>query len=484
MALNRALMLSLLSLTSAWRVCDVTSPSYGARGDGISDDTKAIRSALAECDEVLLPGGLSFATGPLNLTSNQRLQVDGTILASQDKNDYPLVAPILGYGWGNDKNCFPPDASPHKIVVGSLRYSPVVGAFHASNVSVVGSGVIDGQGEPWWNNCTQCHYPPTNDSSLCMVATRPKLMEFHFVHGLTVRGSSSGAPLTLKDSPFWTLTPAYSENIHISDLVITAPVNRIGNTDAANLDSCRNAVVENLRINNSDDGVCIKSGLDGYGMNLGIPTENVLVRNITCEKGGRCGFAIGSEMSGGLRNVTYRDSVLSGQRGINIKPSVGRGGYIRDLVFENIHLDTAAISMGVGHDGIPIESGNQYVPFVDNVRFNNVSGGGGCSISCSGVNGTKCHRMRFSGSQGDKCTCADCDEAVSTPRYGCKTIAITEHDGTVQLPWGVCIPSDSPVNNRPDYPNWGPVTGNFATLDGCQAACVPGQDIARTEAIV
>ena len=93
-------------------------------------------------------------------------------------------------------------------------------------------------------------------------------------------------------------------------------------------------------------GLCptVDFRLDGFGLNLGIPTENVLIRNITCPEGGRGGFAIGSEMSGGLRNVTYRDSVLDGQRGINLKPSVGRGGYIQDLSFINIKVR----SLGLG----------------------------------------------------------------------------------------------------------------------------------------
>ena len=104
--------------------------------------------------------------------------------------------------------------------------------------------------------------------------------------------------------PFWTLTPAYCEDIHIHDLRVTAPMDRIGNTDGVNIDSCRRVVVENVWIDNSDDGVCMKSGLDGFGLNLGIPSEDVLVQNITCADAGRGGFAIGSEMSGGVRNVT------------------------------------------------------------------------------------------------------------------------------------------------------------------------------------
>ena len=165
----------------AWRRCDVTSPRYGAAGDGVTTDTHALRLALSECDEVLLPRGRAFVSGPLNLTSNQRLDVQGTLYASQNVADFPLIAPLMGYGWGNDENCFAPDRDAHKIIIGSLRFAPVLGAFHATNVSVVGGGVIDGRGEPWWSNCTACHYPPHNDSSFCEVASRPKLLEFQFV---------------------------------------------------------------------------------------------------------------------------------------------------------------------------------------------------------------------------------------------------------------------------------------------------------------
>ena len=119
-----------------------------------------------------------------------------------------------------------------------------------------------------------------------------------------MHGESVASALHLKDSPFWTLTPAYCEDIHIHDLRVTAPMDRIGNTDGVNIDSCRRVVVENVWISNSDDGVCMKSGLDGFGLNLGIPSEDVLVQNITCADAGRGGFAIGSEMSGGVRNVT------------------------------------------------------------------------------------------------------------------------------------------------------------------------------------
>ena len=111
----------VLHAVVGWRTharCDVTSDLFGAVGDGVVKDTESIRSALAACDEVLLPSGKTFLSGPLNLTSNQVLAVDGTLLASTDKHDYNLIAPLIGYGWGDDMNCFAPGASPHKVSYG------------------------------------------------------------------------------------------------------------------------------------------------------------------------------------------------------------------------------------------------------------------------------------------------------------------------------------------------------------------------------
>eukprot|EP00038_Savillea_parva_P016137 m.16080 g.16080 ORF g.16080 m.16080 type:complete len:538 (+) comp3351_c0_seq1:221-1834(+) len=497
--------------------CDVTEAIFGAVGDGQTVDTEAVRLALVQCDEVIIPWGATVLSGPVNLTSNQVFRVDGTFLATDDKSAYPLVLPVMGFGWGNDENCFPPGYAPHKVVVGSYRYSPVIGAYHATNVTITGAGVIDGNGESWWENCTLCHYPPGNNSAFCEIASRPKLIEAQFVDGFHVLGTlpqskpthfrnssshtghgdasrpdrRSAAPaspptpflpptpppapwpktLTLQNSPFWTVTPSYTQNIHVSNLRILAPMDRIGNTDGVNLDSCRNALVENVWIQNSDDGVCIKSGLDGFGLNLAVPTENVLVRNITCPQGGRGGFAIGSEMSGGLRNVTYRDSVLEGQRGINLKPSVGRGGYIMDLTFENIH--TASVNFGMGSDGVPLMPNNNYVPLIANVHFKNITGLHSCNVggACPHANQSQCFNLTVSDC-GSHCNVPSSAADPAPPsRYSCKRTAKTMF-GLVNLPWPVCIPQNAPVNLRPDYPNWGPVTGDYATLDACKAACI------------
>ena len=94
--------------TESWRVCAVTEPGFDAVGDGVTVDSASIREALVQCDEVVLPARKSFLTGPQNLSSNQVLRVDGTLLASTDPTDYPLIAPLMGYGWGDDMNCESP----------------------------------------------------------------------------------------------------------------------------------------------------------------------------------------------------------------------------------------------------------------------------------------------------------------------------------------------------------------------------------------
>jgi polygalacturonase len=490
---------------TSYRICDVSKPPFHASSYDsdkaerffsyqrqVEDNhTSILHAALKICNEIVIPQHMKLLTGPFNLTSHQVLTVDGTLKASTSRHRFPLVAPILGYGWSNDKNCFLPDKSKHKIIMGAIRYAPIIGSFHSSNVTVRGTGLIEGSGWEWWDNCTKCHFDTHNqnghhhnsdmdtisprlwtNSSYCLPASRPKLIEMQFVSGISIYGghkkedSASSATLTLANSPFWTITPSYSQDIFISNLHILAP-GSVGNTDGCNLDSSRNAVIQNLYISNGDDGIALKSGLDGFGLNLAIPTENIWIENVTTAARGRGGLAIGSEMSGGIRNVTFRNCRLLGKRGITFKPSVGRGGYIEEVLFQNI--ETSKLTFYMGHDGVPLMSNNSYVPLISNIRFENTSRLDIVrSLSdCSKANQSKCFNVSSDDGQH-----SPWNETLPSSRYyTCKTTAKTMFYGTVQLPWPVCIPMDSPVNLRPDYPNWGPTTGAYSSLNACQAVC-------------
>ncbi|KAH8059702.1 glycosyl hydrolase [Aureococcus anophagefferens] len=427
---------------AAWNVCDVAD--HGAVGDGQTDDSRALRSALAACDEVVIPRHRSCVSGPLNLTSNQVLRVDGALLASTIPAQYPLMEPVVGYGWSRDTNCFPANSTRRGFREGARRHAPVVGAYNASNVSVVGGGVIDGRaGEPlgWWDNCTRCRgarppdpaFPP--DEAFCLAASRPKLLEFQYVTGLTVAGNAVGDPLHLKDSPFWTLTPSYSRNVRVRDLRITAPIRTpgIGNTDGVNLDSCRDALAA--------------PGAPPRKRTL----PKLFAHDRVGDDAGRGGFAVGSEMSGGVRNVTFRDSVLGAgpqSRGIDVKTSVGRGGYIIDVTFENIRAPSPFPKANVNvHSALrddPDVPGDDLVPVIGNLRFANVSGPSGCGFSfCDKANGSACYNLVVEGDRPDGCVAPDPGPPLPAMSFSCKRVARTLF-GEITLPWPVCVPRRRP----------------------------------------
>ncbi|KAH8092128.1 glycosyl hydrolase [Aureococcus anophagefferens] len=164
---------------------------------------------------------------------------------------------------------------------------------------------------------------------------------------------------------------------------------------------------------------------------------------------GRGGFAVGSEMSGGVRNVTFRDSVLGAgpqSRGIDVKTSVGRGGYIIDVTFENIRAPRPSEGERERPPALrddPDVPGDDLVPVIGNLRFANVSG----PTAASRRTGPPLPAMTFS----------------------CKRVARTLF-GEITLPWPVCVPREAPVNVYRDYPNWGPAR-RLPSLGACKAAC-------------
>ena len=127
------------------------------------------------------------------------------------------------------------------------------------------------------------------------------------------------------------------------------------------------------------------------------------------------------------------------------------------------------LGLGMGGDGVPLMPGNDYVPLISNLRFTNITGG--CSFSgCKAANRSKCFDLKVTNAAGAKCPSQHMDTQLPPQNFGCKKGANTLF-GHVDFPWGVCIPLDAPVNLRPDYPNWGPAEGTYATLEACQAAC-------------
>uniref|UniRef100_A0A914WRR4 Glycoside hydrolase family 28 n=1 Tax=Plectus sambesii TaxID=2011161 RepID=A0A914WRR4_9BILA len=281
--------------------------NYNATGDGKTDDTNAIRAALAAARDnnggrVLFDSQYIFLTGCFNVTSNIILDVRGTILASQNSSGYVRVQPLPWYGGGQDAQ-----------MTGELDRQSLVHSYYESNITITGGGTIDGQGEVWWN-CSRYNF----QGEPCNGASRPELIMFTHTTDVKIYD------ITLKNSPSWTLHLANCTDVHIYNTTVLAPSNS-HNTDGFDIDCSVNVLLENSYYSGGDDAIAVKSGIDYLGRTFGRTTENVMVRNMSI--GTSHGLSIGSEMSGGVRNITFKDIFVNGSAaGPRIKSQRGRGG--------------------------------------------------------------------------------------------------------------------------------------------------------------
>jgi polygalacturonase len=337
--------------------------AYGAKRDGITLHTKIINDAINACSSkgggvVLIPKGL-WITGPVVLKSNVNLHIShGALLQfSPDKNLYPLVA-------GNYEG----HPSPR-------NQSPISGT-DLVNIAITGEGIIDGRGEVWramgkdrvtereWNklvasggvigNNGKSWYPSagflkgaTDKSAIMLEPGKPmeayaEMKDFYRPNMLVLTNCKKVLleNTTFQNSPAWCLHTLLCEDLTLTGVRVRNESNA-QNGDALDLESCRNVLVENCTFDAGDDGICIKSGRDEAGRQRGVPTENVIVRNNIVYKA-HGGFVIGSEMSGGARNIFVSDCTFIGTDiGLRFKTTRGRGGivekiYIKDITMRDI----------------------------------------------------------------------------------------------------------------------------------------------------
>lgn len=319
---------------------------FGAKPDGIADATVAIRNAIEACSRagggtVIVPSG-RFLTGPLHLRSNVHLRLEegARVLFSPERSRYLPVVFTRFEG----TEC--------------MNWSPMVYAFEQENIAITGSGTLDAQGGAW--------HPMNRESRasrralLRMAAEgvpvnqrvfgeghnlRPNFVQFCRCRNLHMEG------ITLENSPMWTVHFVLSRNITARSVTIRS---RGPNNDGIDPESCSDVLIEDCRFHTQDDGIAIKSGRNHDGRRLNVRSENIVIRNCTFEKISRNLFAIGSEVSGGVRNVFMEKCRLSsGLRGIFVKSNSARGGtvenlYFRDLEFADVRQPIVRIGMDYG----------------------------------------------------------------------------------------------------------------------------------------
>lgn len=355
--------------------------SFGAVEGGGTKNTNAIQSAIEDLGKdgggsVIIPAG-TWLTGAIRLDNNIDLHLeDGAeLLFSQDTADYlPVV-----FSRHEDVECY--------------KYSSFIYANGATNISITGSGTLNGQGKPWWTYKTERR---ESERLLFEMASNGTPVEERIFDGRNGRALRPAffqpmrctnvlvEGVTFLYGGFWTVTPTYCENVIVRNIRIKTEgdYGHTPNGDGVNPSSSRNVLIENCEFDTGDDCIAIKAGRDSDGLRVNIPTENVVIRNC---KGlnGHGGIVIGSETSGGIRNVYAENCTFTGtDRLIRIKSARGRGGVIEKLWFSgitgrNILKEAIRVNMLYAGSRLPAEPVSRTTPEVRNLHYSNIVSTGG-----------------------------------------------------------------------------------------------------------
>ncbi len=332
---------------------------FAAVGDGKTLNTEAFAKAIDALSlkgggHLVVPAGV-WLTGPIELKSNIDLHLEdrAIILFSADRSLYKIVE--TSFEGLDTRRC----------------QSPLSGK-NLSNISITGSGTIDGNGHFWrplkkekvsdsyWKKATSGggvfkradYWMPSaaylrGDSIADMnVPTslktdeewtsikdflRPVMVSLISCKNVLLEG------VIFQNSPAWNIHPLMCENIILDKVQVRNP-SFAQNGDGLDLESCKNALILNSTFDVGDDGICIKSGKNEDGRKRGIPCENVIVDNCTVFKG-HGGFVVGSEMSGGVKNILVSNCQFLGTDvGLRFKSARGRGGVVENIYIRKISM--------------------------------------------------------------------------------------------------------------------------------------------------
>ena len=302
----------------------------GAKGDSISNAKPAFDKAMALCKKnnggtIIVPKGIYTLNGPIHFVSNVKLHLeDGAkIRFGSNPKDYPLVLT----SWEGTM---------------LYNYSPLIYGNNVENVAIIGNGIIDGEAKnTWikWKPLEKKDQLLTRDMNHKNTPVKERIFgEGHYLRPQLIQFINSKNILIenvqIEDSPFWCIHLLKSKSITIRGVKYNAHNN---NNDGIDPEYSSDILIENILFDNADDNVAIKAGRDDEGRgNSTTPSENIIIRN--CEFKGLHAIVIGSEMSAGVRNVFVENSKFRGylKRGIFIKTNSDRGGYIKDIYFNNL----------------------------------------------------------------------------------------------------------------------------------------------------
>ena len=327
---------------------DFVITKFGAKAGVANDSTSAIANAIDACSKagggrVVVPAG-EFLTGAVNLRSNVNLYIskDATLKFSTDPNKYPLVRTRF-----EGMEC--------------MNYSPFIYAYDQTNIAITGEGTLDGQANQqfWWlwqgsaafgwkegmpnQKAARAKLYQMMEKGLPITERvfgdgsylRPNFIQPHRCKNVLIEG------VRIINSPMWEIHPLLSENVTVRKVSI---LSHGPNNDGCDPESCKDVLIEDCQFDTGDDCIAIKSGRNEDGRRIGIPTENVIVRG--CQmKDGHGGVTIGSEISGGVRNVFAENCRMDSphlDHALRVKNNAARGGLLENFYFRNIEVGQVA----------------------------------------------------------------------------------------------------------------------------------------------
>ena len=322
---------------------------FGAKPDGRTDCTAAFRNAINQCSKagggkVVVPAG-TYLTGAIHLKSNVNLEVSegATIKFSTNPKDY---LPVVFSRWEGTE---------------LFNYSPFIYAFEQQNIAITGKGTLDGQSnnEHWWpwNGRPQYGWKEGmgqqrwDRNALMTMAEkgvpvrerifgeghylRPQFIQPYRCQNVLIDG------VTILNSPMWEIHPVLCRNV----IVQNVHINSHGpNNDGCDPESCSDVLIKGCTFDTGDDCIAIKSGRNADGRRLNAPTENIIVQDCVM-KDGHGGITVGSEISGGVRNLFAENCKLDSpnlDHALRVKNNAMRGGLLEDLHFRNLEVGQVA----------------------------------------------------------------------------------------------------------------------------------------------
>jgi hypothetical protein len=346
---------------------------YGAKNDGTTSATAAIRSAIqaakaAGGGTVVVPAG-KYVTGPIELVSNLVFEIEaGAVL------QFPASRTDLTYTKGRMEG------------TDGITPIPLIGGHDLENVTIRGRGTITTDNAQWlalmrppdgtagrgiWSGIIQklnLKQPVAPEEYEKAAPTlRPSFIRAMDSKNVLIEG------IHILSSPMWTIHILYSQNVRIRDVTIeTFPG---ANTDGIDIDSSQDVMISNCYLDTGDDGICLKSGKDVDGRRVNRPTANVTITNCTVHRA-HGAVVLGSETSGGFHNIVASNIVCQGtQKGVRIKSTRGRGALIENVRFDHWTMDSVdeAINVTNYYTKGPDEPVSDRTPVFRNIAISNMT---------------------------------------------------------------------------------------------------------------